>query len=282
MLGIGDTLRVGHVDTIDDIRIRRLGGKRVLAPLFASFGVPANSDYYPYLDLHATKYRFLQRSATELTSLGTNSVPIVEMLEGRGPERSIAPTFEGEAYLDIIQRTRRARYAHEFFLRPVPPTPVAIPPQLQSDLELLRLRLIECREPEQSEVWLDSLYAVGRMMNPLLAAPEAVAVWDRIERTPCASSLSAPGREWIAMMKAVGARDAPEMARRAEALLAKENDLPEGHRQYLLAAGMTGYLAQGKRAEARRLWEAYPNDNAEANDLGVRLLVAHAFELEAP
>jgi predicted membrane-bound spermidine synthase len=282
MPGIGDELRHGHVNSIGDIAIRRLGSKRALAPLFASFGVPANSDFYPYLDLHATKYRFLQRSASDLTTLGSYSVPIVEMLEGRTVERSIQPTFEGEAYLDTIGRTRQARYAHEYFLRPVPPSPVSIPPQLQTDLELLRLRLIECRAPEQSEVWLDALYAVGRMMNPLLAPTEAQAVWGRIEASPCFSSLPEAGREWIALMKSVGARDAPEMVRRAQELLAKDNDLPEGHRQYLLAAGMTGYLAQGKRAEARALWQAYPKVSAEANDLGLLLLFAHAFELETP
>ena len=282
MPGLEDVLRRGRVETIGDLAIRRLGSRKALAPLFASYDVPANSDFYPYLDLHATKYRFLQQSAFELTNLGAYSVPVVDMLEGRTVESSIEPTFEGEAYLDIIQRTRRARYAHEFFLRPVPPEPVAIPPELQSDLELLRLRLIECREPEQSQVWLDALYRVGRLMNPLLAPAEARAVWDRIEQTPCYSSLPEAGREWIAMMKAVGLRDAPEMAGRAEALLAKDNDLPEGHRPYLLAAGMAGYLAQGKRAEARALWQKYPKDSGEANDLGLRLLVAHAFELETP
>jgi predicted membrane-bound spermidine synthase len=282
MPGLKDVLRRGRVETVGDVAIRRLGSRKALAPLFASYDVPANSDFYPYLDLHATKYRFLQQSAFELTNLGAYSVPVVDMLEGRTVESSIEPTFEGEAYLDIIQRTRRARYAHEFFLRPVPPEPVAIPPELQSDLELLRLRLIECREPEQSQVWLDALYRVGRLMNPLLAPAEARAVWDRIEQTPCYSSLPEAGREWIAMMKAVGLRDAPEMAGRAEALLAKDNDLPEGHRPYLLAAGMAGYLAQGKRAEARALWQKYPKDSGEANDLGLRLLVAHAFELGTP
>jgi predicted membrane-bound spermidine synthase len=282
MPGLANELRRGHVETTDDIGIRRLGSKKVLAPLFASYGVPANSDFYPYLDLHATKYRFLQQSAFELTNLGTYSVPIVDMLEGRDVSRSFDPTFEGERYLDVIGSTRRARYAHEFFLRPVPPEPVAIPPKLQTDLELLRLRLIDCREPERSEVWLDSLYEVGRMMNPLLAPSEAVAVWDRIEASACYTSLPAAGREWIAMMKAVGVRDAPEMARRAEALLAKDNDLPEGHRQYLLAAGLAGYLAQGKRAEARALWDAHPRDLGDGGDLGLRLLFAQAFELETP
>jgi spermidine synthase len=282
MPGLASELRRAHVDTMDDIAIRRLGGKRALAPLFASYGVPPNSDFYPYLDLHATKFRFLQQSASNLTSLGTYSVPVVEMLERRRESRSIEPTFAGGVYLDVIQLTHRAHYAHDFFLLPVAPTPFAIPPQLQTDLELLRLRLLDCREPEQSEVWLDALYEVGRTMNPLLAPPEAKAVWDRIEQAPCYSRLPAEGREWIAMMKAVGVRDAPTMARLAEGLLAKTNDLPNGHRQYLMAAGMAGYLAQGKRAEARALSDRYPGDGGDANDLGLRLLYAHAFELETP
>jgi len=75
----------------------------------------------------------------------------------------------------------------------------------------------------------------------------------------------------------VGERSAPDMARIAEALLAKTSDLPSGHRRYLMAAGMSGYLAQGKRAEAAALWNRYPADADRFTDIGLRLLHAHAF-----
>ncbi|MGB7541948.1 MAG: fused MFS/spermidine synthase [Burkholderiales bacterium] len=282
MPGVARELRRVYVHNVGDIAIRRLGGKQALAPLFASYGVPANSDFHPYLDLHAAKYRFLQQTAYGLTSLGTYSVPVVEMLEGRSESRSIAPTAEGEDYLDILELTRRAHYAQDFFLRTVPPQPLAIPRQLQKDLELSRMRLLDCREPEKFDVWLDALYQVARTLNPLLAPPEAKAVWDRIEQAPCNSSLPADERQWMALMKAVGVRDAPQMARLAEALLAKTSDLPGDHRQYLMAAGMAGYLAQGKHAEARALWNRYPRDVEGMNDLGLRLLYAHAFEVKTP
>jgi hypothetical protein len=86
-------------------------------------------------------------------------------------------------------------------------------------------------------------------------------------------------RQWIELMKAVGKRAAPEMVRLAEALLAKPSDLPAGHRQYLLAAAMAGHIAQGKRAEAVALWTRYPKEADYAEDIGLRLLYAHAFEL---
>jgi hypothetical protein len=47
-----------------------------------------------------------------------------------------------------------------------------------------------------------------------------------------------------------------------------------------MAAGMAGYLAQGKRAEASALWNRYPKDVDRTGDVGLRLLYAHAFELK--
>jgi hypothetical protein len=112
----------------------------------------------------------------------------------------------------------------------------------------------------------------------MLSAAEAGALWDRIQGSPCSARLRPEERQWIDMMSAVGRRDAPRMAQLAEALLAKPSDLPAGHRQYLIAAGMTGYLAEGKRADARALWSRYPKDVEGTNDVGLRLLYAQAFE----
>src|SRR5260221_4848302 len=113
----------------------------------------------------------------------------------------------------------------------------------------------------------------------MLPADEAGALWERIDRSACASRIGGDEREWMDLMKAVGRRDAPQMARLGESLLAKPSDLPAGHRQYLMAAGMAGYLVQGQRAQAAGPWTRYPKDVESTNDIGLRLLYAHAFEL---
>ena len=60
MPGLAKELQRVNVQTIGDLDMRRLGGRRALEPLFASYAVPANSDYYPYLDLNAPRLRFLK------------------------------------------------------------------------------------------------------------------------------------------------------------------------------------------------------------------------------
>ena len=68
----------------------------------------------------------------------------------------------------------------------------------------------------------------------------------------------------------------------AEELLRVHSELPAGHRQYLITAGVTGYIAAGQKEKARALWNRYPNDvrdsgNSSTNDLTLRLVRAHAF-----
>ena len=276
MPGVARELRRVHVNSIRDIEVRRIGGSRSLAPMFLGYGVPANSDYYPYLDLHAAKYRFLHQSADELTGLLSYSVPVVALLEGRKSGRT-DPKGEGQEYLEALELARRAAYARDYLLSPKQPEPVAIPRPFQKDLELVRARLIECRDVGRSDIWFHSLYELARTLNPMLSGDEAKAVWDRIEQAPCAAQLAPEERQWIDLFRAVGERSAPGMARIAEALLAKTSDLPSGHRQYLIAAGMAGYLAQGRRAEAAALWNRYPSDVDRTGDVGLRLLYAHAF-----
>ena len=276
MPGVARELRRVHVASVQDVAVRRLGGKRSLAPLFLSYGVPANSDFYPYLDLHAAKYRFLHQSADELTGLLSYSVPLVALLEGR-KSSTADPKGEGQEFLEALELARRAAYARDYLLSPKPPEPVAIPRPFQKDLELVRERLIECRDAGRSDIWFHSLYELARTLNPMLSAEDAKRVWDGIERAPCSSHLVPEEREWIALFRAVGERSAPDMARLGEALLAKSSDLPGGHRRYLIAAGVAGYLAQGKRAEGEALWNRYPGDADWTADVGLRLLYAHAF-----
>jgi spermidine synthase len=47
--------------TTDDIALHEIGNRQLLEPLFLTTNSPANSDYFPYVDQHAVKARFLQQ-----------------------------------------------------------------------------------------------------------------------------------------------------------------------------------------------------------------------------
>jgi spermidine synthase len=273
---LAQELRTVHVQGPGDLDARYLGSRATLEPLFASYGMPANSDYYPVLDLNAARYRFMERSASDVVALLNAGIPVLEMLEPGLQRRPVNAGLKGADNFERIDNTRLARYARDFLLRPASPEPQAIPTQLQKDLEVVKLRLIECREPREQDVWLHSLLNVARNLNPYLSPDEAEAVWSRFTSTPCHDGLHEFQRRWIALFAAVAARDGGRSAALASELLATQSDLSRDAREYLVIAGMAGQLAAGRPLEAKALWDKNRTELRNIDKPVLRLLRCHA------
>jgi len=65
-----------HRRTTGKVVPRYLGSRATLEPLFASYGMPANSDYAPVLDLNAARHRFTERNATGMVEILNAGVPL--------------------------------------------------------------------------------------------------------------------------------------------------------------------------------------------------------------
>jgi hypothetical protein len=153
--------------------------------------------------------------------------------------------------------------------------PETVTAQLQKDLDLVKLRLMECREPRDFDVWVSSALRVARLVNPHLSPDDAAAIWARAQSSPCYLSLRASQREWIALFHAVAARDAARMAGYAEGLLAAQPDFAAEAREYLLMAAMTGRIAAREPERALALWTAH-SGRVRAQAPAFRLLRCHA------
>jgi predicted membrane-bound spermidine synthase len=275
MPGVAAELRKVHVQRIGDLDVRRLGGRASLHPLFLSYGAPANSDYAPYLDLNASRYRFLQSGAGELTKVGTEGVPIIAMLESR--KHVVRPlSYDGDDFLERIELARRARYARDFYLGAKPPVPRGIPAELEKNLELSKMRGLECVDAQTFDVWLHSLFQVARTVNPVLDPAEADAVWSQFERAPCYKRLAIEDQRWLRLFRAVGARDARAMASLADEILASGRELPPGQRQFLLTASLTGNILAGQLDRAQAAWDKHSGDAAR-NGLSLDLRLLYAY-----
>ncbi|HLE67665.1 MAG TPA: hypothetical protein VI730_10995 [Burkholderiales bacterium] len=255
--GLARELWTVHVLWAGDLDARYLGSRAALEPLFASYGMAANSDYYPVLDLNAAKHRFMEKSATDVVAMLNAGVPVLELLEPERARRPINPLHKGAYSFERVENTRLARYARDFLLDPVAPEPQGVPTLLQKDLELVKVRLLECRQPRELDVWLHALVHVAKTVNPYLSAEEAGAIWSRIMAASCQRELHEFQRRWIALFRAVGARDAVRMAELASHLLATQTEINSDGREYLLIAGMAGYIAARAPEHARTLWGYY-------------------------
>ena len=273
--GLAKELWTVHALTAGDLDARYIGSRPTLEPLFASYAMPANSDYAPVLDLNAARHRFMERSAAELVALLNAGLPLLELLEPERSRRPVNPLFRGAYAFDRVENARLAWYAREFLLRPRAPLPESIPRELQKDLELVKLRLIQCHEPRELDVWLHSALRVAEAINPYLAPEDVAPIWTRIMGSACYRELSDFQRRWLALFQAAGARNAARMAELAAPLVATGEPLVADAREYLLMAAMAGYVASGDRASALSLWAKY-GEGSRAGRPAFRLLRCHA------
>ena len=275
--GLAKELWTIHVLGVGDLDARYIGSRATLEPLFASYGLPANSDYFPVLDLNAARQRFMDMSAAELAALGSLGVPVLELLEPSRPRRAPNPLFQGAAAFARLEHTRLAWYARNFLLD-APPTEAepAVTRALQKDLELFKLRLFECRQPREHDVWLHSALRVAQTVNPYLAWDDLAPLWSRVQAGRCFSGLYDFQHRWLALFRAVAARDAPRMAEHASVLLASQTDIGAEAREYLLAAAMAGHIAAGNREAALNAWQAHGERARTSASAAFRLLRCHA------
>jgi spermidine synthase len=274
--GLAKELWTVHILSVGDLDARYLGGRSTLEPLFASYGMPANSDYAPVLDLNAARHRFTERSAGEVVGLLNAGVPVLEMLEASRSKRAVNPLFRGAYAFERIENARLAWYGRNFLAGPRIPVPEAVPTQLQKDLELVKLRLMECRDPRELDVWLHSAIRVAQALNPYLAPDDLAPIWSRIASGWCFASLHEFQQRWIALFRAVAARDAARMAALGSQLLDTQTELGIDAREYLLMAAMTGYVARGEGRAAVELWRKQRDHIRGAASPAFRLLRCHA------
>src|SRR5258708_6702534 len=273
--GLAKELWTIHVLAAGDFDARYVGSRATLDPLFASYAMPPNSDYYPVLDLNAARQRFMDKSAGDLVALGTLGIPVLELLEPSRPRRAPNPLFEGSAAFARLEHTRLAWYARNFLVGEPPPASEGVTRLLQEDLELFKLRVLECRAPRDFDVWLHSALHVAQAVNPYLAWEDLEPLWSRVDAARCVPALHPFRGRWLALFRAVAPRNAVRISQPAAALLAMQETGLEA-REYLLMAAMTGYVATGNREAALRVWQAHGERARKVAAPAFRLLRCHA------
>lgn len=265
-----------------DITSRFLGSRAMLEPLFASYGMPANDDYFPVLDLGAVRARFMRDNTDQIFELRRQSLPLAELLEPahvglRDDSMTIIPLYE--------QST--AWWAAEQFV-----TSLGKPPEewgnsmpnwlvdLRIDHALLvptcGLGLFEVR-------WRAHVATLSERILPLLGRASADALIADLRPDRCGPTADPSQIAQLAVMEAVAERDPALMAAAAEAALRRAEFSRSARAAYLVRTALLGYIASGDEASAATMAEAWvPVIPTLEIDAEMRLLRQLALAGQAP
>mgnify|MGYP001469293553 CR=1 FL=1 len=262
----------------EDFSMWKLAEKKSLLPLIRSFDVPVNSDYFPYLDLHASKTRFLHKNAMEIVGLSDAAIPVLEML-GEAPSRYSTERRQGGLYFFRTESMFEASAARHYLLGEKSIVAEKLSPGFQRDLALVKLNMLECTQGRETEGWFDAVMTIAAKTNAHQSPTDANRMWTYLETSLCPKSLTPVRKMWLALFKAVGSRDAGQILNLSDELLSHTNSLSAHQRAYLLMAAMTSAVVLHDEEKAMALWKQYEKQilgNRGTPGLVFRLLVAHS------
>jgi spermidine synthase len=236
-----------------DIESRFVGNKALLMPLVQASGVPANSDYFPYVDLNAARARILRRNALEFTLLQTLPVPLFDLVQGRAPGRETStptdfPTSARDQMLIDASKMMKAIESSDYS---------SLDPAVAGTLLVLKSSPEDCAHPSVRRSWITSAHFLAANTGAPLAPSELSRMWDRLASTPCGRALEGSDRRMFGMMRATALRDVEQVMTLGQELL-KEDDFAEpSQMQYALLASVASAISLQQDALAIRLVEDY-------------------------
>jgi hypothetical protein len=250
------------VSNLTDVNLYRFAGRPLLRSALVLEAAPPNSDYHPFVDVNAPRARFRNQTAAIAYDIKTDVLPVADYFD-RPPFAAEPPTTPPPgARFDIVFRSfQTARYLEELLAgkRPLDRPKALLPVGLIAAFQAV---LVDCASPQA----MQDLWPVVILLSSDLNITQSPSVldpfWSSTAKSRCLASMPQRYRDWIALFRAIGNRDAESTARFAVSLL-EAGPAPD-EVEYLYAAALTGLLARAEVTKARALvaqWIAHvPQD----------------------
>jgi hypothetical protein len=266
-------LHENSIDNLWDFRFHYLGNKKSLGPLFESYGVRPNSDYYPILDLEAFKTAVQGKGDCFDRAFGLRfmRLPVIDMLENR-------KRVGASHYAVSNVQASRAHRIHDFCAA-------------KSDKMLLEKNGIDREDSlsmsvlaapgewksaitgafdiEKATTWILAVNDVMKLCFPVLTSTEMKDIIDYVKTRSKPGPVLPDIERTVSLYESINNRDYETCYAIAMQYLS-QNDKVTAHETFFLPLAMISALKTGKPEVVRQLWGRY--ENKENPETAVRLL----------
>ena len=241
------------------IHRRVIAGSRTLTPMFRSYGIAANSDYFPIVEQRASVTRFTHVRVAELSELRSSPVALLEMLDGgTRPADSASAVVTGTqadaATVDAwnIQRVLAGGRVQG------DDAPISGGGEMAA--QMVRYWMSDCQSGLTFAQIGPSLIAASDATTPYLPAAAAAAMWKRVSESPCARKLEPKQRRQLDLIAAVAGRDPVAMVNLSLPILDESVGKKSEMSELALLAATTALACLGRPADARVLLDRAARD----------------------
>jgi predicted membrane-bound spermidine synthase len=243
--------RVG-VQSAADLSSRQMGDNRTIGPLLQSLQVPANSDFYPFVDLNAPRLRYLRETAIELPTLTVLPIPFFELLGGPAPQIPMAEPAPNSA----LFRDRLVERALEIRNAVSSGSVEGMDPLAADSLSLIDMSTERCAGEPGQDRWQNAVRSISDETTAYLNSTETNEIWQKIVSSPCYREATEEHKSWTDLSAAIAHRNALEIVKFGTKLLGSPSSKSADDAAYLTTVSAAAYVHLGDIAQARSLLTA--------------------------
>jgi spermidine synthase len=247
-----DLARIG-LKTTSDLYHRQAIRKKHLAGVLRQSDVPANSDYYPYVDLYAHRAFFIRDTVTELHT-GNLDFPYIDVLNDDG--RAIAKDLSENPYFFLARNYRAADAVYRALATRDAAALASLPTSTRVQVQALQAVAAHCGRPGGDQLFLLNLHDIARLIIGNIDSARAQRLWQSPMFRACAGASDPELRAWMNFYRSLAARDYPHVVDSALVLL-RSNHFDESNRDtltYLMSAAIIGSYLNGDYRTADSGW----------------------------
>lgn len=249
--------RIG-ITNMNDLFFRHLGSKKLLDPLFQSYSITPNSDFFPVLDLNAVQNRFMMLSTTEITQIKSTILLMME-LGATPPVQQISGAITAAEYMNTVKTARQADAIYNYYLNGKNVQNL----ELNSNtlMALLSIETIYCRcIKERFDVtWMPAVHYLFQTVIPYLSSKQMDVIWKDLQSAPCYANLPDNTKDWLELYKAVSDRHSQRAFNHSLKLLPQGviRNTPEN--RYILSIMMMTSISLNEQNQALKVFNRYEN-----------------------
>lgn len=257
--GMAQELSRVDINSESDMLVRKLIDRDSLVPYLNRSRVPTNSDYFPYVDLHAGSARYKKSESTLFGSLMIPPLPVAEMLAG---DRLQHDAITRVSFLLRVKEHENARWiyrrlAENAALDELGNTGGNMRADMMYVTDLLRNNIQSCALDYDPRRFRFSLYDIMSVTLPFLDSGQGLALIEAVAGADCAAQKEEQTLLWLDLYRAVARRDANGMSAASRRLLSEDANTPAILHDYLVTAATLGDIVAGRTDRAREIWDRY-------------------------
>ncbi|HEX7025930.1 MAG TPA: hypothetical protein VF268_01675, partial [Gammaproteobacteria bacterium] len=238
----------------DDLRYRFVASKRILEGFLRQPTIPANSDYFPYLDLNSHKAFFFERIVEEF-KINHSPLPLLEML---APESfNDSRELSAADYFLLDDWNAMAEISLAVLLQDNIDDAGKLSLEVKNRLSALITASSHCDRENYASLWLANWHAVGQILIANLSRHSAIMLWDTPAVRRCMAKASPDITRWMTFYQAVAERSPARMGALAEKLLQEQTGINKNLKTYLLTSAVLGRYLSGNTGTSLELWRKH-------------------------